>query len=140
MQPDGKEMNEARGLLAKFEAEMHKPEGVVHLSEALSLLADIRDGGESDKVVEIASNIALAYARKIQREIENLAREPIVHLEIVEHWHKVLQEFDHAGFPLPPEMEAARFTLLLKKMSPSERQYFLEKLQAMGGNSASDHE
>jgi hypothetical protein len=133
-----KEVDEARELLAKFEAQMHKPEGVTHLSEALSLLADARDSSDSSRITEIASNMALAYARKIQREIESLGRETIVHLEIVEHWHKVLQEFEAAGFALPPEIAAAHSTLLLKRMSPPERQALLEKLQALKERSAPD--
>ena len=138
MPAETKEMTEARALLARFEAEMHKPEGIVHLSDALALLADVRDAGESDKAKEIASNIVMAYARKAHRAVENLARETIVHIEVVEHWHRVFREFEQAGFPLPPEIASAQFTLLLKKMSPSERQVLLEKLQASDEDSPGD--
>ena len=138
MPAETKELTEARALLARFEAEMHKPEGIVHLSDALALLADVRDAGGSDKATEIASNIVMAYARKAYRAVENLAREPIVHIEVVEHWHKVFREFEQAGFSLPPEMASAQFTLLLKKMSPSERQVLLQKLQALDEDSPRD--
>lgn len=138
MPAEMKEMTEARALLARFEAEMHKPEGIVHLSDALALLADVRDAGASDKATEIASNIVMAYARKANRAVENLAREPIVHIEVVEHWHKVFREFEQAGFALSPEIASAQFTLLLKKMSPSERQVLLEKLQALDEDNPRD--
>jgi len=124
-------LTEARELLARFEGEMRKPEGTVHLSEALALLADVRDGGASDRSTQVASNIAQAYAAKVQREIEGLAREQIVHAETILHWLSVLQEFENAGFQLSPALEAARSTLLLKKMSPAERQVLLEKRQAL---------
>ena len=131
MPAETKEMTEARALLAKFEADMHKAEGIVHLSDALALLADVRDAGDSGQSATIASNIALAYARKIQRVLELLGRETIVHADTVAHWNKVCEEFEQAGFPLPPEVTAARSTLLLKKMSPSERQTLLRRRQAL---------
>ena len=129
MAAESRELTEARALLARFEAEMRKPEGLAHLSEALALLADLRDEGETDRSALVASNMAQAYAAKVQREIEGLAREQIVHMEIILHWLSVLQEFENAGFPLPPGMDASRSTLLLKRMSPSERQVLLQKLQ-----------
>jgi hypothetical protein len=130
MPGESRELMEARGLLARFEAEMRKPEGIAHLSEALELLGDIRDAGESDRDALVATNIAQAYATKVQREIEGLAREQIVHMDTILHWLSVLREFENAGFPLTAGLESARSTLLLKKMSPSERQVLLQKLQA----------
>src|ERR1700704_2836267 len=136
MAAEDRELSEARALLAKFEAEVHRPESVAHLSEALTLLADIRDSGESNRDATVASNIVLAYATKVQREVERLAREHIVHIEIILHWLDVLKAFESAGFELPPGMDAARSTLILKKMSPTERQSLLEKLQAMDQDKA----
>jgi len=134
-----KEMAQARALLKKFEDQMHKPEGLVHLAEALSLLADVRDSGESDEATKIASNIVIAYAQKVNGVIEGLARERIVHIEIVEHWREVMREFEGSGFTLPPEMATAGHTLLLKKMSPSERQVLLQKLQAIDDGDRGRH-
>ena len=57
MPAEMKEMTEARALLAKFEADMHKAEGIVHLSDALALLADVRDAGAAGQSATIASNI-----------------------------------------------------------------------------------
>src|SRR6185295_9440907 len=94
MPAEMKEMAQARALLKKFEDQMHKPEGLVHLAEALSLLADVRDSGESDEATKIASNIVIAYAQKVNGVIEGLARERIVHIEIVEHWREVMREFE----------------------------------------------
>ena len=131
MAREPRELTEARALLAEFEAEMHKPEAIAPLSEALELLADIRDGGESAENARIASNVASAYANKVHRIIVDLNREQMVHSETVLHWHKVLEEFEKAEFPLSSETVAARNTLFLKKMSPSERQSLLEKLQEL---------
>ena len=135
MPPEPRELAEARALLAEFEAEMHKPEGIAHLSEALALLADIRDGGDSAQTARVASNIALAYAGKIHRIIVDLNREQIVHSETILHWQSVLEEFEKAEFVLLSEIVAARNTLSLKKMSPSERQSLLQKLQEIGSKS-----
>ena len=138
MPAEDRDLEEARAILARFEAEMHKPEGVAHLSEGLALLADVRDGGESSRNAQVASNMAQAYATKVQRQVESLAREHIVHIDVVLHWLNVIKEFESAGFALPPGMDSARSALVLKKMSPSERQVLLEKLQASepGDNTA----
>jgi hypothetical protein len=66
--------------------------------------------------------------------LEELGRETIVHADTVAHWNSVCEEFEQAGFPLPPEAAAARSTLLLKKMSPSERQILLQRRQATDDN------
>jgi len=135
-----RELTEARELLGKFEAEMSRPKGLVHLSEALPLLADVCAAAESERTTQVASNIALAYVRKVQTEVEHLMRqESPPHWEIVCHWQKVFAEFERSGFALPAETAEALSKLLMKKwrkdislMSASERQELLEKLQAMG--------
>lgn len=134
------ELTEARALLARFETEMLRPEGLVYLAEALSLLNDIRADTESEKIGQVASNLALAYAKTVQAQVEPLvSREPPVHWETVEHWQKVFSEFERAGFALPQGVAETRSKLLMKKldreialMSPSERKGLLERLQAMG--------
>ncbi|MEK6755208.1 MAG: hypothetical protein AABZ02_03550 [Bacteroidota bacterium] len=139
MPTEPKELTEARELLGKFEAEMHRSEGIIHLSEALSLLADVRAGAESERIAQIASNIGLTYVKKAQAEVEVLlTRAPSAHWETVDHWQKVFAEFERSGFTLPADAATARSRLLMKKtereidlMSPTERQQLLEKLQAM---------
>lgn len=138
MPDEPEELTEARELLEKFEAQMRKPEGVVHLSEALSLLADVRAGTDSERIAQIASNVALAYARKVQSEVELLlSREPAVHWEIVNHWQNVFSEFEHSGFPVPQEVANTRSKLVMTKwdreialMSPTEKEKFLERLES----------
>lgn len=140
MPAEPEELAEARELLGKFEMDMHSPAGIVHLSEALSLLADVRAGAESERIAQVALNIVLTYAKKVQAEAQLLlSREPSVHWEIVDHWQKVFAEFERAGFALPADAAEARSKLLMKKverdialMSASERQELLERLQAMG--------
>jgi hypothetical protein len=137
MDREPREIGEARALLEKFETYMHKPEGIVHLSEALALLADVRESGASEGITQLTSNIVLAYARKANQAVEHLAREPVVHIETVAHWQKVFAEFEQSGVSLPSEITTAWSRLLLKKMTPSERQSLLEKLQAMKPDRAS---
>jgi hypothetical protein len=132
------ELTGARMLLARFETEMERPEGLIHLSEALSLLVEIRADAESENVRQVASNLSLAYAKKVQAQVEPLlSREP-VHWETVQHWLKVFGEFERSRFVLPQDVADTRSNLLMKKMdreitlmSPSERKEFLERLQAM---------
>jgi len=132
MAPEPKELTEARQLLGKFEVEMRSPEGLIHLSEGLSLLADVRATAESEKIAQVASNIALTYAKKVKTEIDTLlGQEPAPHWEIVGHWQKVLTEFERSGLPLPDGMGVPFLDLLIKKLSPAERQELLEKLQAI---------
>lgn len=89
MQREPKALAEARQLLGKFELEMRSPEGLVHLSEGLSLLADVRANAESETIAQVASNIALTYAKKVKTEVEALLpQEPAPHSEILAHWHR----------------------------------------------------
>lgn len=145
-QPDARmptepaELAEARAHLEKFEAKMRTPDGLVHLSEGLALLENFRTGGASERFAEVASNLALAYAKKVQSEVESLiSREPSIHLEVFDHWRKVFAEFDQSGFTLPQEVINARSKLWgrtidkhVELMSPSERKDLLERLKAMG--------
>ena len=136
MPPEPNLLTEARTLLGKFEAEMHAPTALGHLSEALALLADLR-ADPSLNVADIASNIALTYQKKVQVEIESLlTREPVLHGEIVDHWTNVFAEFERAGFVLSTAAATARSKMLMGRierdislMSPAERQDFLERLQ-----------
>src|SRR5687768_8294848 len=105
MTPEPIELTDARVLLERFEREMHRPAGLVYLSEGLLLLADIRAHAESEKVRQVASNLPLAYARKVQAQLELLlSSEPSVHCETVEHWRRVFGEFERSGFVLPPHV------------------------------------
>jgi hypothetical protein len=132
MPPEPKELTEARQLLGKFEVEMRSPEGLIHLSEGLSLLADVRATAESGTTAQVALNIALTYAKKVKTEVEALlAQEPAPHWEIVGHWQQVLTEFERSGLPLPDGMGEPFSTLMIKKLSPAERQELLKKLQAI---------
>ena len=117
---------------------MQTPEGLVFLTEALAILADLREAAESTRITQIASNILFAdVCDKVQSSVEPLlAQDRAPHWEIVDHWGRVFKEFERSGFPLPADFVAAS-SLLLKKvesdialMSPSERDELLEKLEA----------
>lgn len=141
--PDSKEMAEARRLLGRFEAEMEQPEGLVHLSEALSIIADLRAESASEIEKQVAANISLAYMKKTQAHVESLfSREPSVRFENIGEWLKIFWEFEAYGFTLPPDIAEFRSKLLTEKvkreialMSPSERKEILRQLQAMGSQS-----
>lgn len=145
-QPDGRvsaepvDLAEARALLEKFEAKMRTPEGLGHLSDGLALLADLRTGASSERYAQVASRLAMAYARTAQGAVESLlSREPSIHWEVFDHWRKVFAEFEQSGFTLPQEVADVRSKLwdktmdkYIKQMSPSERNELLERLKAMG--------
>jgi len=139
MPTEPNELTEARALLGRFETEMQRPESLVHLSDALSLLADLRADAGSEQIRLVASNLSLAYLKKAQAAVEELlAREPSFHWDTVDHWQKVFAEFERSGFELPQNISETRSKLLMKKidrdialMSASERKALIEKLQAM---------
>src|SRR5437879_1641920 len=117
MPTEPNELTEARVLLERFETNMHQSEGLAYLSEGLSLLTDIRAGAESERVRQVASNLSLAYAKKVQAHVETLlSREPSVHWETVQHWQKVFDQFERLGFALPQDVEETRSKLVMQKL------------------------
>lgn len=146
MPSESKDLIEARELLGIFEAEMGRTEGLAHLVEGLSLLTAVREEAPSVREGQVATNIAMAYARKVGAEVESLlSREPLIHQDIVNHWQHVFSEFELAGFSLPPEVAQARSQLSMREaeraikfFSPSERKKLLELLQALN-NTALNH-
>lgn len=131
-------MIEARRLLERFEAEMEQAEGLSHLSEALSLLSDIRAESPSDIEKQVASNISLAYLKIIQAHVESqLSLDSPSRFENVEKWLKIFWEFEAYGFPLPQDIAVTRSKLMTERvkreialMSPSEKNELLNLLQA----------
>ena len=69
---ESKDLTEARVLLSKFEVEIERSEGLVHLSEALSLLADVAMDATSVELKQTCSNVASAYAKKVQAKVQPL--------------------------------------------------------------------
>jgi hypothetical protein len=139
MPNEPEELTHARVLLARFESEMERPEGLVHLSKALSLLGDIRADSESQNVRQVASNLPLAYAKKVQARVAPLLSPELpVHWERLEHWEEVFGEFESFDFALPQDIARTRLELQMKKtnkenklMSPGKRKKLLEQLQAI---------
>jgi hypothetical protein len=127
----------ARVLLERFEREVDQPAGLVHLSEGLLLLADIRADAESEKVRQVVSNVSVTYARKVQARLELLlSTEQSIHCETVEHFQKVLGEFERCGFALSEQVAETRSRFAMKMlnreialMSLSEREELLERLE-----------
>lgn len=137
---ESNEMAEARKLLGLFEGEMELADGLAHLSEALSLLSDIREGSVSDIEKQVALNIALAYMKKTRARVEpQLSRDPPIRFDNIEEWLKIFWEFEAFGFILPQEIAETKSKLLTEKvtreielMSPDEKRGVLKKLQAIG--------
>lgn len=138
MSHEPEELTEARHLLAKFEAQMGRPEGFVYLNDALPLLASACENAEFPGADQIASNIAAAYLRKVQAAVEEmLVCEPLVHTETVDQWQKVFNRFELSAFPFPKEVAETRSKLVLRKLKQNlklltreERREFLERLKA----------
>src|SRR4051812_19754446 len=117
MKVEPSELTEARRLLKRFQTDMHRPEGIRPLSEALLLLSEIRCDGEP-AARKIASNLSKLYAEDVQAQVELLlSTEPLVHSETVDHWQKVFGEFESAGFPLSRDQAKTRFKLTMKMMN-----------------------
>lgn len=138
LKPEPIELGRARNLLAKFETEIERPEAISLLSAALILLSELRD----KRIVpfsEIASNIALAYEKKVHERVDLLlSREPAIHWEDCEHGEAIFAAFTQFGFVLSGGAEQARSRLrdhcirkLVKAMSKDEREQLLRELQAM---------
>lgn len=137
-EPD--ELIEARALLGKFEAEMERPDSLGDLTSALSLLAYVR-ANASPEFGQVATNLAIAYAKRTQDVVESLlAREPSLHGGTVDHWQAVLTAFLQYELAFPPEVTKTRSKLIMRKanktiklLSPEDRQRLIALLQ--GANS-----
>src|SRR5438270_13941704 len=133
------DLTQARLLLAKCEMNMHQPEGLALLSEALSLLAEVRANADSKGVRQVALNLSVAYARKAQAHIDLLlTREPTIHWETVGHWQKGFAECERSGLALPTGVAQTRSKLGMGKWnrhlalsSASEREELLEDVCAL---------
>jgi len=138
---ESKDLTEARVLLSKFEVEIERSEGLIHLAEALSLLADVATDATSVELKQTCSNVASAYAKKVQAKVQPLLTpEPSVDRETGDHWLRVFSEFERSGFALPSAVTECHSELFVRKsahvmrlMSPSERERLLQRLQAKLG-------
>jgi hypothetical protein len=138
MSSESKDLFKARELLGKFEAEMGLADRLVHLVGGLSLLSAVREDAASFHEGQIASNIALAYARKAGTEVESLlSREHMIDSETLLFWYNVFFAFDRAGFPLPQDVAQTSSNLFTKLIewldsviSPATREKLIDQLKA----------
>ena len=138
MPTESRKLVEARVLLGRFEAKMAHAECLPPLIDGLSILGAICEEVSSSIERQIASNIAVAYARKVATRVEQLlAQEPQIHWDTWNHWRDIFAEFDNAAFELPQDVSEVRSNLFmkgadktLKFMSPSERQELFDRLKA----------
>lgn len=130
----------ARELLARFETEMDRPEGLVHLSEALSLITDIQTDCESEDERQVALRLPLTYAKRVQQRVETLlVHEQPVCWETLCHLQKVFGEFEDSAFALPQDVAETRSKLQanqadkmireIELMPAAERNRLIERLQ-----------
>jgi hypothetical protein len=63
--PEPNELIKARALLSQFEAQMDRPEGLTPLSDALSLLASIRDDAASEHLVQTGIEYSARLCGKV---------------------------------------------------------------------------
>jgi hypothetical protein len=128
-----KDLTEARMLLSKFEVEIERSEGLVHLSEALSLLANVATDATFVELKQTCANVASAYARKVQAKVQLLlTQEPLVDWETEDHLLRVFSEFERSGLALPSavtechsELFVRKIEYLMGRMSPAERERYL---------------
>ena len=121
---------EARESFRRFEAEMEYPEGLIHLSEALSQLVDIAANTLSTALRQTCEAMVSTYARRVQARVQPLLTQSPVHEAILAHWWTVFSEFERSGFALPSQVTECSVDLLFKRdfgetlaeMSPSRRQ------------------
>ena len=131
------EITQARGLLTKFLNEMARPESLIKLARALSLLSHVRTK-ETAEMSQVATQLAAAYAKLAQAAVESLlAQMPAIHGASLNHWDSVLTEFSGYGFIPPPELTKTRAKLFMRRidnviplLSPEERQQLIAKLEA----------
>ena len=62
-----RDLTEARRLLSKFEAEIERSEGLAHLLEALSLLADVDIDATSTELQQTCSNMVFTMREKYRQ-------------------------------------------------------------------------
>jgi len=104
------------------------------LSEALSLLSEIRDAGEAES--QIAINLVGVYAAKTVASVEaTLARPGEASAAELRHWEELLAEYGRCGFELPPvaaaisKLSKRLATRYVSQMTQIEKEVLLKKLE-----------
>src|SRR4051812_8649424 len=131
---ESRELTSARTLLSEFEFEMTSAGAATKLSEALSLLSDIRDAGEAES--QIAVNIVGVYAAKAVASVEaTLAKPGEASAAELRHWQELLAEFGRCGFEWPQVVAAISklskrlATRYVSQMTQIEKEVLLRKLE-----------
>src|SRR6266705_4039254 len=70
---------EPRELFRTFEAKMGSPEGLIHLSEALSQLIDIAEDASSTELKQTCSTMVSTYALRVQARVQLLLTQSPAH-------------------------------------------------------------
>lgn len=132
--PESRELASARELLAEFERDAASPEAIARLSEALSFLADLIDGGGAE--AHVAKNIAGVYAAKVAALADAvLDKEGEPSLAEIRHWKELLEEFGRSGVDSPvAAAEAAKLskraaTRYVGQLTPGEKEHLLKQLE-----------
>lgn len=93
---ESQELQEARRILALFDKQPFKPEGVSKLADALFALSDLRDLSDNEHERNVARNLFDTYARKAEENAGHLLSDfDSIPDEDVEHWLTVMKEFEH---------------------------------------------
>ena len=138
MEPEPRELSEARELLGKFEQLENDPSGLPYLKRGLKLLCETIEGSQSDRDKRIARNILGTHRSKVLSRAKLLLSNPKSYeLETLEHWHRVMKAFTDSGFDDDPKFNAARddlFTVWLRlwfhSLSPWQQQELLKELRS----------
>ena len=131
---ESRDLVSARRLLSEFEGEMSSPTAVAKLSEALSLLSDIVEAGETES--QRARNIVDVYAAKVVASVDaTLAKPGEASAAELRHWDELLSEFGRCGFESPAlaaalsRLSKRLATRHVAKLTQTEKEVLLKKLE-----------
>jgi len=102
----------AREHLSRAEAQYGSEDGLFHLEEGLALLDEVM-AGEPPALRTIARNLASTYANRICASVKKLVETDLGLPEPdLEHFFKVLLEFDERGFDPPADARSTKISLV----------------------------
>ncbi|HVF17690.1 MAG TPA: hypothetical protein VNA21_12285 [Steroidobacteraceae bacterium] len=137
---ESRELQKARGHLARAETQFSTASGYAELEQGLGLLAELIEADTRESVV--ANNLAASYATKIFTRVDaTLAKDRAVPQPLLEHFFKLMLAFDQGEFVLPEsagelKIKVVRHLIdLAYEGHPAEaKRKALERLRQITGN------
>ncbi len=125
----------ARDHLARAEASISSPDGLLHLEEGLAVLDELIETGAASQR-PIAQNLAATYATKIFGRVHAaIGTDRAVPQPLLEHYFKLMLAFDQGDFDLPHSARALKIAvvrrlidLIYEGYPPEAKRKALERL------------